>query len=150
MLPVTFNRRFRTPLAARLGFDPFDAFGRFIDSPMSDSLLSDAVGAAVDIHEDDNNFYIDVDVPGFSRDDIDVTFEDGMLTISGERKSEEKRDGENYHVTERRMGRFSRSFRLTNTVNENSVEARLADGVLTVQLAKADEVKPRRIEVKNR
>jgi HSP20 family protein len=145
MLPVFVTKRFCSPLATRWGFDPFEGLERFTDSFFGEGHTP-RVG--FDVREDADNFYIAADVPGFAREDIDITFENGVLTISGERKSEVKREGENFHVAERRMGRFSRSFRLAEGVKEDSVEALLKDGVLTVKLAKADDVKPRRIEVK--
>ncbi|MEE9295551.1 MAG: Hsp20/alpha crystallin family protein [Phycisphaerae bacterium] len=145
MLPVLFKTRLGSPLAARWGFDPFCELDRFADALFSGRP---SAGLHVDVREDQDNFYIDADVPGFAREDIEVTSEDGILTISGQRKSEESREGENFHVTERRMGRFSRTFRLPDGVKEDSVAAELKDGVLTVTLAKTEEVKPRRIEVK--
>ncbi len=142
MLPVYLTKRMGSPLATRWGFDPMRALDRAFGG-VEDDLCVD-----VDVREDAGFYYVDADVPGFERDNIDVTFENGLLTLSGERKSEETREGENYHITERRVGRFSRSFKIDAGVNEDSVEASLKDGVLTIKLAKSDDVKPRRIEVK--
>ena len=145
MLPVTLARRFGFPLASRWGFDPFEELGRVADSLLGEC---DSCDVRVDVREDEENFYVDADLPGFARDQIEVTCESDVLTISGERKCQDTRQGESFRITERRSGRFSRSFRLSDRVNQNSVEAQLKDGVLTVRIAKADDVKPRKIEVK--
>ncbi len=141
MLPVYLRGRLGSPLSTRLGFDPLHALDQAFCS-------DDDLSVEVDVREDADSYFVDADVPGFARDDIDVTFENGLLTLSGERKNTETREGENYHITERRVGRFSRSFRIAEGVKEDSVEASLKDGVLTIKLAKADDVKPRRIEVR--
>ncbi len=145
MLPTLFTRRFGTPLASRWGFDPFADLDRIANACTLDrSTLS----VRVDIREDGENFYIDADLPGFTGEDVEVTCENGLLTISGERTAETAHEGHNFRRTERRMGRFTRSFRLSDGVNEDSVEALMKDGVLTVRIAKTEEVKPRKIDVK--
>jgi HSP20 family protein len=103
---------------------------------------------AVDVHEDGDHFYVEAELPGFGKEDVDITLEDGVLTIRGERKSEEKTGGDKQplHV-ERRWSRFERSFTLPTAVNENSVRAALNDGVLTITLDKREEVKPRKIQI---
>jgi HSP20 family protein len=103
---------------------------------------------AVDVHEDGDHFYVEAELPGFTRDDIEITLEDGALTIRGERKTEEKKGDQKQalHV-ERRWSRFERSFMLPAAVNENSVQASLNDGLLTVTLDKREEVKPRKIQI---
>ena len=104
---------------------------------------------AVDVHEDADHFYVEAEMPGFRKEDIDVTLEDGVLTIRGERKEEEKTGGaekQPLHI-ERRWSRFERSFTLPAAVNENSVKAALNDGLLTVTLDKREEVKPRKIQI---
>ena len=103
---------------------------------------------AVDVHEDADHFYVEAELPGFGKEDVEITLEDGVLNIRGERKSEEKQGGEKMplHV-ERRWSRFERSFTLPVAVNENSVRASLNDGVLTITLDKREEVKPRKIQI---
>ncbi|MCE9590608.1 MAG: Hsp20/alpha crystallin family protein [Planctomycetes bacterium] len=100
----------------------------------------------VDIHEDEAHLYVDAELPGFKREEVDVTLENGMLTISAERK-EEPRKGET-HLNERRFTRVARSFTVPNTLDDTKVEARLDGGVLHLTLHKREEVKPRKIEVK--
>ena len=106
----------------------------------------DTVSYPVDIRETEDAFHVDAELPGFRRDEIDINFQDGMLSITAERK-EEKTEGEQ-RLTERRYRKTSRHFRIPATVDTENVDARLADGVLHLTLPKRDEVKPRKIEVK--
>ena len=145
MLPVSFTKRAMSPFLSRVGFDPFSELDRL--SSLFDG--GDAqLGVRMDVREDEGHYFVDVDLPGFTKSDIDLTFLEGVLTISGERKRETKSEGENYHYVERRSGRFARSVRLPDGVKQDTVDATLKDGVLTVRIDKADEVKPRKIEVK--
>jgi len=100
----------------------------------------------VDVHEDDAHLYVEAEVPGFKREEINVTLEDGVLSIVAQRKAADKK-GQS-HLEERRYTRIARSFTLPQLVDENKVEAKLEDGVLHLTLNKREEVKPRRIEVK--
>jgi HSP20 family molecular chaperone IbpA len=102
---------------------------------------------ALDVQEDKDNFTVRVDLPGFKREDIDVSLEDGTVTISGERKGETVAEGTEVHVTERYHGKFSRSITLSATVAAENVKAQYKDGVLTVTLAKAEAAKPKQIKV---
>lgn len=145
MLPVTFSRRTSSPLLRRWSFDPFAELGR-VSSLLGD--VQDDFGVHLDVREDEGRYYVDVDLPGFKKEDLDVTFQEGVLTINGERKREEKKDAESFHYIERRTGRFARSVRLPDGVKPDSVDASLKDGVLTVSVDKAEEVKPRKINVK--
>ena len=104
---------------------------------------------AVDVHEDPDHFYVVAELPGFTQEETEITFEDGVLTIRAERKMENKTGGngrEPLHM-ERRWNRFERSFTLPAAVNENSVKATLENGLLTVTLDKREEVKPRKIQI---
>lgn len=100
----------------------------------------------VDIREEEDQIVVEAELPGFKKDEINVSMEQGVLTINAERKPEESK-GEK-HLTERRYTRVTRSFRLPIAVDENKVDAQLKEGVLTLTLPKREEVKPRRIEVK--
>ncbi|HEY4329574.1 MAG TPA: Hsp20/alpha crystallin family protein, partial [Phycisphaerae bacterium] len=103
---------------------------------------------AVDVHEDGDHFYVNAELPGFTKEDVDITLEDGVLTIRAEHKTETKQtDRQPLHI-ERRWSRFERSFTLPTAVNENAVRADLNDGMLTVTLDKREEVKPRKIEIR--
>jgi HSP20 family protein len=108
---------------------------------------------AVDVHEDADHFYVEAELPGFTQNDVDVTLEDGVLTLRAERREEAKSNGTNgnsartpLHI-ERRWTRFERSFTLPAAVNESAVQAVLNDGVLTITLDKREEVKPRKIQI---
>jgi HSP20 family protein len=103
---------------------------------------------AVDIYEtNDREFVIKAELPEMKREDITVTFENHVLTLSGERKSElTERDG-TFHRTERASGAFSRSFTLPATVDGNRITATYKDGVLTVRIPQREEAKPKQIAV---
>jgi HSP20 family protein len=104
---------------------------------------------AVDVHEDADHFYVEAELPGFTKDDVDITLEDGVLTIHAERKDEIQQNGNKrqpLHV-ERRWTRFERSFTLPAAVNESSVRAELNEGMLKLTLDKREEVKPRKIQI---
>jgi HSP20 family protein len=141
-------------------YDPFElaqrefdgALGRFLTGGNpSDGGTLPAVPFPVDVREDADHFYVDAELPGFTKDEVDITLENQTLTVTAERK-EEKKEGDpkkagGYLLQERRYARFQRSFTLPPTVNEESVQAALKDGLLTVTLNKREEVKPRKIKV---
>lgn len=104
----------------------------------------------VDIREDADHLYVEAEMPGFHKDEIDITLENSVLTISGQRTGHNGKDtpaGGDVLLRERRYTRFNRSFSLPPTVDEQSVNAKLADGVLTITLNKREETKPRKITV---
>ena len=102
----------------------------------------------VDIREDGDHFYVEAELPGFKKEEIDITLENQTLTIAAERKQEmqEEKKGE-WLLNERRYARFLRSFTLPPTVDEARVDAKLTDGVLHLVLNKREETKPRKITV---
>jgi HSP20 family protein len=105
---------------------------------------------AVDVREDADHIYVEAELPGFKKDEIDVTLENQTLTIAAERKTEQKQGGQNKGdllLHERRYSRFLRSFTLPPTVDDQTVNAKLADGLLTITLNKREETKPRKITV---
>jgi HSP20 family protein len=112
------------------------------------SLYKGAWSPAVDISEDKDNFYLQVELPGMKRDDVKVRYEEGLLTITGEKKSEKEEKGINYHRVERSYGQFERSFRVPNRIISEKINADFSDGLLTITLPKAEEIKPKEIEVK--
>ena len=95
--------------------------------------------------EKTDGYYITADVPGVRDEDLDVTVQDNHLIISGSRKGEERKEGENYFVYERRYGNFSRAFALPETADSGSVEAALRNGVLEVKVAKRESARPRKV-----
>jgi HSP20 family protein len=122
----------------------------------------------VDIREDADHIYVEAELPGFRKDEVDVTLENQTLTIAAERRSEHQLqreprnsgggggregngggggDGGQWLLNERRYTRFLRSFTLPPTVDEGSVQAKLNDGVLTITINKREETKPRKVKV---
>jgi HSP20 family protein len=101
----------------------------------------------LDVFEDKDNLIVRAEVPGMKREDIDVSFHDGVLTLSGERKSEEKYSEAETYRSERFLGRFQRTVTLPTPVDADKVKANYKDGILTVTLPKTEEAKPKQIEV---
>lgn len=110
-----------------------------------DQLFS-AWTPALDLYHGKDNVTATVELPGMRKEDIEVSLHDGTLTISGERGSE-KSEGENAERTERFSGKFRRSISLPTRVDGNKVSATYKDGILTVTLPKAEEAKPKQIQV---
>ncbi|MGM0461054.1 MAG: Hsp20/alpha crystallin family protein [Fibrobacterota bacterium] len=103
----------------------------------------------VDIHEDTDTYHILMDVPGLNKNDITITAERGILTISGERKDESaSRKTSGYHYAERARGEFRREFRLPEDVDSSHISASMDAGVLSITLQKEEEKKPRQIQIK--
>lgn len=105
-------------------------------------------GLALDVAEQDDKFIVKASVPGINPDEIEVTLNDGVLTIKGETKEDKEVKEENYHLRERHFGSFLRRIALPTNIDADNVEATNENGVLTLTLPKAEEVKPRRITVK--
>ncbi|MDZ7670641.1 MAG: Hsp20/alpha crystallin family protein [Gammaproteobacteria bacterium] len=127
-----------------------DLFTRAAGHPGESLAGADWLPAA-DIIETEQGYRIEMEIPAVAADDVDVAVKDGVLTVSGERRSETDSEtgsegGKRHHV-ERRWGRFSRSFRLPENVDWGSIDARARDGVLYLNLAKKENARPRRIEV---
>jgi len=127
-----------------------EQFNRLFDSTFpvrgDDSALT-SWAPSVDIYETENELVIKADLPEVSEKDIDVQVENNMLTIRGERKFEQKVKEESYLRIERSYGSFSRSFSLPNTVNTEAIKADYKQGVLTVELPKRAESKPKQVKV---
>lgn len=102
---------------------------------------------AVDIYETENELVLKADLPEISEKDLDIRVENNMLTVRGERKFEQKVNEDNYLRIERTYGSFSRSFSLPNTINTEAIKADYKNGVLTVQLPKRAESKPKQVKV---
>ncbi len=111
-----------------------------------DSVLT-AWAPTVDIYETENELVLKADLPDINEEDLDVRVENNMLTIRGERKFEEKVSQDNYLRVERAYGSFSRSFALPNTVNTDAIKADYRNGVLTVEMPKRAESKPKQVKV---
>jgi len=102
----------------------------------------------VDISEDDKEYVIKAELPEVKKEDVKVTVENDVLTITGERKFEKEEKGRKYHRVERAYGNFVRSFTLPDDADANKVNAEFKDGVLKVRVTKSESAKPKQIEVK--
>jgi HSP20 family protein len=102
----------------------------------------------MDVYEDLDNLVVRAEVPGMKKEDINISLEKDVLTVSGERRNEKMSEGSETSREERFFGRFTRSITLPKQVNANAVKATYKDGILTVTLPKAEEAKPKQIEVK--
>jgi len=101
-----------------------------------------------DITEDEKEYLIKAELPEMKKEDVKVTVENGVLTISGERKFEKEEKKRKYHRVERGYGTFMRSFALPDDADFNKVNAEFKSGVLTVHVPKSEQAKPKQIEVK--
>jgi HSP20 family protein len=121
-----------------------------------DRLLQDTLGSTkvagwappCNVYEDEHGFHIEVALPGVDRQDMNILFEDGVLTVKGERKEASSDQARRYFAQEIAWGGFSRSFRLPSYIDPDRVSASLKEGVLRLDLPKRDEAKPRRIEIR--
>jgi len=102
----------------------------------------------VDIAETDTEFVVKAEIPEVKKEDVHVTVDKGVITLRGERKQEKEESGKKFHRIERHYGSFARSFSLPENVDESRVTAAFKDGVLTVQLPKTAESKPKAVDVK--
>jgi len=97
---------------------------------------------SVDVKENDNAITVHAELPGMKKDDINITVENGQLSISGERSQQKEEENERFHRVERSYGSFRRSFKLPENVKEENIKASYNDGILTVELPKTAERKP--------
>jgi HSP20 family protein len=104
-------------------------------------------GLAVDMYETNDNLIVKASVPGIKPEQLDVTVQGETLTIKGEAQDEQEREQGRYHVRERRHGAFSRTLTLPFPIQNDKVQATFENGVLTLTLPKAEEIKPRNIKV---
>lgn len=120
--------------------------------PLLDRLFAAASPFGVDVREDADHLYVEADLPGFTKDEVDVTLDAGTLTITAEKRQEPaggtdqaQRDQGQYLLRERRYERYQRSFTLPQNVDEQSVNAKLENGCLTVTLNKTERSKAKKI-----
>ncbi|RLT44609.1 MAG: Hsp20/alpha crystallin family protein [Chloroflexi bacterium] len=103
---------------------------------------------ALDVTENDENYTVHASVPGINAEDLEISFIENTLTIKGETKDERVDENEKWHLRERRFGSFMRSISLPTSVKADAIDAHFENGVLTLTLPKAEEIKPRRIAIK--
>jgi HSP20 family protein len=119
-------------------FSPFGRMGSSMRVPDTDVI------------ESENEIRVICELPGMKAEDVDLSLEDNVLTISGEKQLEREEGGESdtYHMSERRWGRFSRTFVLPREVEQDRIEANFGNGVLTVTIPKSEKARRRRIEIR--
>jgi HSP20 family protein len=138
-------------------YDPVELAQREFDHMLGSLLGGHGGGTAngwapygVDVREDVDHVYVEAELPGFRKEDVEITVENSTLIITAQRKEEsnanEQKKGD-WLLRERRFNRVERSFTLPRTVNEQAVKATLTDGVLTITLDKREETKPRKVQV---
>ncbi len=148
-----------SPFRGRRGFyDPLSEVNRMVDD-MFGNLMRRPGGQqgaqqlaewapAIDVVTKDSDLVIRAELPGVKQEDVDITFENNVLTISGERKAEQEEERGGYHVRERRYGSFSRSLALPEGLDESKIHARYDNGVLEVTVEGAAAVQePKRIQI---
>lgn len=126
----------------------FDRF--FVKNPWEEQESIDAVNwyPNMDISENNNEFIVSAELPGLKKEDIHITYTNGTLKIEGERKKVKEEKDTNFHRVERVYGKFCRTFQLPSLIKNDKINADFKDGILRINLPKADEVKPKEIEVK--
>ena len=120
-----------------LGWDPF--FG---------GRPSSAFSPAFEVKETNDSFVLKADLPGVEEKDLDVAVHNGVLTVSGSRSAEERKEGESFALYERQYGSFTRSFAMPDMADGERIDAQLTNGVLTLTIGKKTEAKPRKIAIK--
>jgi len=136
---------YRTMTAA-----PVFGLRREIDRLFDDAFSRDGMGwsPAVDIKENESELRVEVELPGLKPEEVEITAENGILTLRGEKKSERKEGDESrFHLVERTYGSFARTFQLPTGVDESKIEADFENGLLAIRIPKAALPQPRRIEI---
>ncbi len=140
-------------------YDPFrdlrslqEEVNRLFSNNLSHSFADEGIGRGawapnVDIYENKDQIVLEAELPGMNREDFDLTFENNVITLRGERRFEKKDESDNYHRVEGAYGSFIRSFTLPQTVSAEGATAEYQNGVLRVTLPKREETKARRIEI---
>lgn len=125
----------------------FDQFFQSGESHDESSVVTSQWMPQVDIHEDARRFVILADLPGIDPNDVEIWMDKGILSIKGERSTEQREEGDRYSRTERRVGRFHRRFALPDSADAEGITAQGRHGVLEISIPKRPETTPRRIQV---
>ena len=142
-----------------VAYDPFrelrtiqDEVNRLFSSSFNrggdNEMMRGAWSPSVDIFENKDSIVLEAELPGMSPEDVHISIENNVLTLHGDRRFEKKDEQDNFHRVERSYGSFTRSFTLPPTVSSENANAEFENGVLRLTLAKREEAKPRRIEIK--
>jgi HSP20 family protein len=136
------------------GLSPFGlTFGRLFEDFFRRPFLGEETGSLwmtppVDVYEMDDTYTVKVELPGLVKEDVNITFENGVVTVSGEKKFEAEKKGRNYHRIERRFGAFSRQVALPVPVDFERADASFKDGVLEICIPKKEEAKAKSLKIK--
>ena len=142
---ITRSNGSGTP-ARYIARDPFQVARDLLSwDPFSSARQVSAYTPPFEVKETTEAFVLKADIPGVAEPDLDIAVHNNVLTVSGTRHAEERKDGDSFALYERQYGSFSRSFALPETADGDRVEAKLAAGVLTLTIAKRTEAKPRKI-----
>ena len=125
----------------------WNEFERVFNFPMT-RRLNNEWSIPLDVAENEDGYMVKAALPGLTADDVELTIEDNVLSIKAETESDETIEESQYHVRERHYGTFSRSIRFPVLVNGDAVSASFENGILSLEVPKAEEVKPKRIEIK--
>ena len=131
------------PLRSLLSFD--DEMRNFFNLGNYES--DTAWSPNVDIIDHEDSYEVKAELPGLKKKDINISIEDGILRLSGEKKTENEKNEENYHLRESCYGKFERSFRLPQDVESENIKAQFNNGVLDIQIPKSEKAKPKQIPV---
>lgn len=145
MLPTIARWNPAQQAAAREPF--FRLFDTYFSDANGEDLASRTWTPPVDIQETDEAYRLHAELPGLKKEDVQITLENNVLRLSGERKFEKDVKQDSYHRIERVYGTFSRSFALPHQVSSDKVEAKFDNGVLSIVVPKAEQAKPRRITI---
>ena len=142
-------------------YDPFrdlrtlqEEVNRLFSSNLTRGFGEEGIGRgawnpSVDIYENKDQIVLEAELPGMRQEDFELTVENNVITLRGERQFEKKEESDNYHRVERSYGSFTRSFTLPQTVSAEGATAEYTNGVLRVTLPKREETKARRIQINN-
>ncbi|HVS00930.1 MAG TPA: Hsp20/alpha crystallin family protein [Thermoanaerobaculia bacterium] len=140
--------RWNPAAASMTSRDPlFRLVDNFFANGMSEDVANRTWTPPVDIQETEEGYRLTAELPGLTKEDIQITLEDNVLRLSGERKLEKNADKDSYHRIERVYGVFTRAFTLPSQVNGAGVTASFENGVLTIQVPKAEQARPRKISI---
>ncbi|MDQ3365035.1 MAG: Hsp20/alpha crystallin family protein [Myxococcota bacterium] len=129
--------------------DPFSMARELLSwDPLFGGRPVSAFSPAFEVKETNDAFVLRADVPGVAEQDLDINVQNNVLSVSGTRQAEERREGESYALYERQFGSFTRSFSLPDMADGERIDAKLEHGVLTLSIGKKAEAKPRKIALK--
>ncbi len=144
MLPV-LNKKSIEPFARN---PLINAMDRLMDEMFTDGFALVETGGRMDMYEAGDKLYVEAEVPGFKHDELDLSLENNVLTVKAEQRIEEEDKNVNYYIRERRRQRWARSIRLPVNVDNNKINASFNDGILKIEMEKAEVAKAHKIQIK--